>query len=401
MMTVQEITPDKLLILAETFSEDLSGDASEYDQQNRINYSAFERVSQLKLGAIRVPKIYGGAGGTVPQLVTLMISLAAGDSSVAQALLPHFVFVERTRLMATETQKENFLRKIVAGDLVGGASAESGGRFRGEVRTRVTRQGQLFSLSGEKIYSTGALMGQILKVVALNDDDQSVLVVIPADRQGIIRHDDWRGMGQRGTMSGRTALNNVRVEEEEIFQVHRWQSERHHTGSVSQILHSAIQAGIARAALREAADWARNHLRAVKESGNSRGSADPYVLHKVGEMVARTRAAEAMIFCAAEKIELAAEARFSGDSSQNTERLAIEASVATAEAKVIVTESSLFACQALFDAGGAALTLQQQNADRHWRNARTHASHDPLAWKNQAVGNWRVNDIPPPVSYLY
>lgn len=401
MMTVQELTPEQLLIDAGTLSETLSDEASEYDQQNRINFSAFERVRKLRLGALRVPQIFGGAGGSIPQLVTLMMSVAAGDSSVAQALLPHFVFVERTRLMATETQQENFLKQVAAGDLVGGASAESGGRFRGEVSTRVTRQGQLYRLSGEKIYSTGALMGQILKVVALNDDDQSVLVVIPADRHGITRHDDWRGMGQRGTMSGRTELNNVLVEEQEIFQVHHWQNERHHTGAASQILHCAIQAGIARAALREAANWARNHLRAVKESGDSRGSADPYVLHKVGEMVARTRAAEAMIFRAAEKIELAAEARFSGDSSQNTERLAIEASVATAEAKVIVTESSLFACQALFDAGGAALTLQQQNADRHWRNARTHASHDPLAWKNQAVGNWRVNDIPPPVSYLY
>lgn len=333
--------------------------------------------------------------------MTMIITLAKGDPSVAQALLPHFVFVEWTRLMATHAQQHNFLTQVAEGKLVGGASAEGGGRFRGEVRTRLTRSTDGWRLNGEKQYSTGALMGHILKIVALNEQNESVLVVIPAAREGVIRHDDWQGMGQRGTLIGRTELRNVKVHEHEVMHVQHWQHERHHTGAGSQIIHCAIQSGIARAALEDAADWARHYLRTIKESGKEKGSLDPYVLHKVGEMVARTQAAEALIYQAAEKIEQAAKARFAGAPAKEIEARAIEASITTAEAKVMVVENTLFTCQALFDAVGASLTLRQHNADRHWRNARTHASHDPVAWKSRSVGNWRVHQLPPPIGYLY
>jgi hypothetical protein len=30
---------------------------------------------------------------------------------------------------------------------------------------------------------------------------------------------------------------------------------------------------------------------------------------------------------------------------------------------------------------------------RHWRNARTHASHDPVDWKYHHVRNFLLNDV--------
>ena len=37
----------------------------------------------------------------------------------------------------------------------------------------------------------------------------------------------------------------------------------------------------------------------------------------------------------------------------------------------------------------------EQRPRRHWRNARTHASHDPVAWKYHHVGNYLLNDVMP------
>jgi hypothetical protein len=37
----------------------------------------------------------------------------------------------------------------------------------------------------------------------------------------------------------------------------------------------------------------------------------------------------------------------------------------------------------------------------HWRNARTHTTHDPVAYKFKAVGNYLLNGVAPPVSYAY
>lgn len=401
MMSISALNPATLLAQAQKLGQQLAEKSALYDRNSEANFSAFERISQLRLGALRVPVEYGGAGGSISDLALLVATLAKGDPSVAQAMLPHFVFVERTRLMATPEQCTRYLMQVVQGALVGGASAELGGQFRGEIQTRLKQDGEAYRLSGEKHYSTGALMGQLLKVLALDDNDQSVLVVIPADRLGVVRHNDWSGMGQRGTLSGRTELQDVKVQEHEVMRIHRWQQQRHHTGSASQIVHCAIEVGIAQAALADAANWAKSKVRAVKESGLPQGNKDPYLLHKIGEIAARTHGAEALVLLAAEQIELASKARFDSAPLQEIEQLAIDAAVITAEAKAIATEAALFACQTLFDVGGASMTLREYGLDRHWRNARTHTAHDPVAWKYRAVGNFRVNGCPPPISYLY
>ena len=390
-----------LLAGAEKLGSALAQEAVECDRQGKANFSAFERISRLRLGAIRVPPSLGGAGGSVPDLTRLVIALAKGDPSVAQAMLPHFVFVERTRLMATAQQQNTFLRQVANGVLVGGASAELGGQYRGEVRTRLLKHEKGYLLNGEKHYSTGALMGELLKVLALDGQGNTVLVVIPANRAGVVRHDDWQGFGQRGTLSGRTELVDVWVEEHEIMQVHSWQQQRHHTGAASQIIHCAIEVGIALAALKDAASWAQAKVRAVRESGQSQGNQDPYLLHKVGEIAARVHSAEALVMLAAEAVDAASQARFLQASADIIEQRAIEASIITAEAKAIASENALFACQSLFDVGGASMTLRDQGLDRHWRNARTHTTHDPIAWKYRAIGDFRVNHNPPPISYLY
>jgi len=52
----------------------------------------------------------------------------------------------------------------------------------------------------------------------------------------------------------------------------------------------------------------------------------------------------------------------------------------------------------LFDTGGASATARALNLDRHWRNVRTIVSHNPLAYKSYAAGNYAVNGVWPPAN---
>jgi alkylation response protein AidB-like acyl-CoA dehydrogenase len=45
----------------------------------------------------------------------------------------------------------------------------------------------------------------------------------------------------------------------------------------------------------------------------------------------------------------------------------------------------------LFDVGGASATKQAHNLDRHWRNVRTLASHNPTLYKARAIGDHVIN----------
>lgn len=79
-----------------------------------------------------------------------------------------------------------------------------------------------------------------------------------------------------------------------------------------------------------------------------------------------------------------------------TEETVSEATLITAESKVLTTEIALLAANKLFELSGTRSTLSELNLDRHWRNARTHTLHDPVRWKLNIVGNYYLNDVPPP-----
>lgn len=69
--------------------------------------------------------------------------------------------------------------------------------------------------------------------------------------------------------------------------------------------------------------------------------------------------------------------------------------VRTAQAQVVIVEPVLQAATKLFDVGGASALGEPLRLDRHWRNARTLASHNPVIYKAQAVGNTLLNGAEP------
>ena len=73
-----------------------------------------------------------------------------------------------------------------------------------------------------------------------------------------------------------------------------------------------------------------------------------------------------------------------------------EATIKTAESKVLTTEIAILATNKLFELAGTRATLAEHNLDRHWRNARVHTLHDPVRWKFFHVGNYYLNGVEPP-----
>jgi alkylation response protein AidB-like acyl-CoA dehydrogenase len=71
------------------------------------------------------------------------------------------------------------------------------------------------------------------------------------------------------------------------------------------------------------------------------------------------------------------------------------ASIAVARAKVLTTEVSLEASTRLLELGGTRSTLGEKRLDRFWRNARVHTLHDPVRWKNYAIGDYVLNGTLP------
>jgi alkylation response protein AidB-like acyl-CoA dehydrogenase len=59
---------------------------------------------------------------------------------------------------------------------------------------------------------------------------------------------------------------------------------------------------------------------------------------------------------------------------------------------VIVSELAPRTAELIFHVGGASATSREANLDRHWRNARTIASHNPAMYKARAIGDLLINE---------
>lgn len=159
-------------------------------------------------------------------------------------------------------------------------------------------------------------------------------------------------------------------------------------GTYSQLYHTAIQLGIARAALVDLKNFVVHRARPWIDSGAERASDDTLTLYRAGKLQIDLHAVEELLWLAAEAVDAVRD--------DPTVGALAEASIAVAKAKVLATELALNASTRLLELAGAQATLAQFNLDRHWRNARTHTVHDPVRWKFPTIGDFYLNGVLPP-----
>jgi alkylation response protein AidB-like acyl-CoA dehydrogenase len=115
----------------------------------------------------------------------------------------------------------------------------------------------------------------------------------------------------------------------------------------------------------------------------------------IGKASAQVYAAEATTLRAASASQKAYESRF-GQDTEAEHTANILAELESAQAQAVVADLTLRATSDLFNALGASATSTGKALDRHWRNARTAASHNPLIYKERIIGDWEINGTEPP-----
>jgi alkylation response protein AidB-like acyl-CoA dehydrogenase len=291
-------------------------------------------------------------------------------------------------------QRTRYFGEILAGARLGNALSERGVK-RGTYKTRLSADGHGgYLLNGTKSYCTGASTAAIIPAFALDDDEHLVVAYLDREAEGVETLEDWNAMGQRGTGSGTTILTDVRVEPEQVVPHWRTFEAPQLFGARGQLVHVAIDVGIAADALADAAAFVRTRSRVWFEAGVERASEDPHVIRRFGELQVRLHAAEAMLRRAAETLDESL-AQSLSDGATSAESAAV-ASLAVAEAKVYAAQAAVEISNELFELAGTSATDEKYNLHRHWRNARTHTLHDPNVWKYHHAGNYLLNGVAPP-----
>ena len=395
---VPVLGPNKAVEVARDLGARFAAGAAERDRQRILPIDQLEQLSASGLLAITVPREYGGADLATETLSEVVRLIAAGDPNIAQIPHSHFVYVNALREQGTAAQKERLFDAVLSGARFGNAQAESRSlhaRDHATLRPIGPRTGTgparaaEWVLDGTKGYCTGALFAHWIPVLAHLDDDGPLSVAwVEGSAPGVTVIDDWDGIGQRTTASGTVRLDQVRVPWELITPYHLTFERPQTFGASAQLLHAAIDAGIARAALADAAEFVSTWSRPYPDAEVERAAEDPLVVHAFGELELQVRAAEALLAEAGRAVDHA-------DADLN-ESTAARASLAVAAARAATTAAAVNAGSRLFEVCGTRSALASLVLDRHWRNARTHTLHDPAAWKVQHLGRYAIDGTLPP-----
>jgi len=384
--------------VAEALAAEFAVGAADRDRYRQLPFHEMDRLSASGLLAISVPAELGGAD-LAPSVVTEVIRIiATGDPNIAQIPHSHFNYINLLRLAGSPEQRSRYAKQLLHGARIANAQAERNGPTAADVATTLTPIAGRFRIDGTKFYCTGSLFADILAILTRLEDpdgksglpEGQYVAFLPAGTPGVEIIDDWDALGQRTTASGTIVLDGATVGADQLIARGSAVNAPTGYGAFAQLMHAAIDLGIARSALEAAAAFARDKSRPWFETGVNRAIDDPLLIQRFGQLAVTVRAAESSFVAAGEAVD----AVFGAE--PDAERAA-EPSLAVATAKILADAAANDVSSALFELCGTRSTAVDLNLSHFWRNARTHTVHDPIRWKYQHLGRALLHGTPPPL----
>ena len=374
----------KFLADLSALAERIAATADARDRQRTYAHDFIDQLRQLGFWRLNVPVAYGGLGFDHQVLIQAVAIVAKADGSLGQIPQNHFNSVERLRIAGSPAQRDHYLSQIGAGQFFGNATAEPGERYPGEAAAALTKVAEGWRLNGRKVYSTGALLADHISVQCLDENGRGCSAIVTQGAPGVQITDDWDGLGQRTTASGSSVFVDTPVSALGVISHPRDPQVSYRISAQSQLLHAAIDVGLAEGALQRALQLSR-HVHGGRGSGAKAFADDVLGIAQLGELV--------LLAGSARRLTESAARRLAASDEHTALEEVLEIFYEVAQAKVLTTRAVLDVSAALFDVGGASSARVGNGLDRYWRDARTHTLHDAVRWKPHSIGLWASQQI--------
>lgn len=384
---------DRWIGVSETAATALAPGALERDRANAEPREELDLLRQSGLIDLLVPATHGGGGGHFEAAFQVVRTIARADASLGQLLGYHYLNQACVVFYGTDaTRQASWLRRSAEQHWVWSDSFNP-------VSPDLTLayDGTTYRLSGRKRFATGASVADLILAGAEASGGphagEFLVFAVPADRAGVAFGGDWDALGYRASASGSVVYAEVAIAEDDLLGVDTGEPFSALVTPGVQLLFGNIYLAIAQAALAQARELTLARPQAWFLASVERYADDPVFQRIIGELVARTRAVEAL----ADRLNREFDRVVAhGAATTAGDRAAIE--IAIAELKVVATEVSLEVTSRVFEVTGASSTAQRHGLDLHWRNVRTHSLHDPVEYKKVEVGAHYLTGAVQPVS---
>jgi alkylation response protein AidB-like acyl-CoA dehydrogenase len=366
---------DEYRLIAQTTDEFLAQEVLPHvDQLEQQDWDLARRLvrrcGDLGLLGPDVPAEYGGiefdkaAALVVNQHMSGCASFAAIAGAQANlAVMPIFLF-------GTDEQKQRYLPKLIAGELVGAyalSEAEAGSDAL-NARTRATLQPDgSFVLNGEKMWITNGGFADLFIVFAKVDGEHFTAFIVERSFPGVSTGNEERKMGLHGSSTTPLVLQDATVPAANLLgEIGKGRKVAFNVLTAGRFELGATCVGAAAGAIAEAARYAvqrRQFGQPIAAFGAIR--------YKLAEMTVRTYAAESLVYRTAGLIDAYLGQRGSDRGSASAavaalEEYGIEASIA----KVAGSETLDYVLDENLQIHGGNGFVKDYPAEGRYRDAR-------------------------------
>lgn len=152
-MTEEEFEP--YFAKAQEVSQFFREIGPKYDQENTFAYPSIEVFKKSGLGALPVPKEFGGPGGNILHVSKVVTEMSRGDSAIALAYNMHYIMVGIAGNLMSPEQNKYWLKRVADGELMFGPFSEQRAGFSGLADMKAIPQpGGGWKIYGKKTWGT-------------------------------------------------------------------------------------------------------------------------------------------------------------------------------------------------------------------------------------------------------
>jgi alkylation response protein AidB-like acyl-CoA dehydrogenase len=199
------------------FAEDrIAPNAAEADRDAAFPQKSFDACVELELPTLGIPVEYGGAGADMVTQAIMAEELARVCASTSLTMLISKLGMTPVMNWGTEDLKRRYLPRVASGEHQASycLSEADAGSDVASMRTRATRRGDHYVLSGTKYWITNAGISDLYTVFAVTDraaGRKGISCFLVESEWGIeiAPHEDK--MGLRGSPTAAVILDEVEV----------------------------------------------------------------------------------------------------------------------------------------------------------------------------------------------
>ncbi len=244
-------------------SRELAPFASEHDENETFNESAFRKIGELGLFGITAGQDFGGSelGATAASIV--MEEFGKACASTTLSYLAHSILcVNNIDKNGSEEQKKRFLPRLISGEHIGcmGMSEPEFGSDALGIQTRAVKKNEGYQINGSKMWITNAQYSDIAYVYTRTGEGPRDLTtfILEKEKDHFQVSGPIHKMGMRASPTGELIFDGKTIVHESNRVGEEGESTYHMMRNleIERITISAISLGLAQACLEQSLRYA-------------------------------------------------------------------------------------------------------------------------------------------------